>query len=150
MISCSCPDWKYRQAYYATKQGYNSGQSELRPSNITNPDDKDGAGCKHLMASLGNLDWALKLASSVYNYIRYMEENEEAKFVNIIFPTLYDISYEEYSGSKSQFATGDDELANTMNGPEEDQEVVDTANDREEPEEEIPEEPTEEEEEIES
>jgi len=93
------------------------------------------------MAILGNLDWALRLATSIYNYMRYMQENDEPRFAKIIFPTVFDISYEEYTDDSKQFAIGDSELANTMNGPEEDQEVVDTANeqgidelDREEPE----------------
>lgn len=53
-IHCTCADWKYRQAYYATKKGINSGSPELVPSKITNPDDKLGDGCKHTLLVLTN------------------------------------------------------------------------------------------------
>lgn len=55
-ISCTCPDWKYRMRYYATKNRYNSGVPQVKASDITNPDDKLGAGCKHSLAVLANLD----------------------------------------------------------------------------------------------
>ena len=38
-IHCDCPDFYYRFAYYATRNQINSGDPELRPSDITNPDD---------------------------------------------------------------------------------------------------------------
>lgn len=98
-ISCDCPDWKYRLNYYATKDDYNSGQPENRPAVITNPNDRDGAGCKHILNVLGNLDWALKLATSIYNYIKYMEENYPDKFERLIFPKIFDISFEEYNNT---------------------------------------------------
>lgn len=55
-VSCTCPDWHYRQAYFATQNGYTSGNPELRPSNITNPNDSKGAGCKHVNLVIANLD----------------------------------------------------------------------------------------------
>ena len=54
-INCSCPDYKYRQSYWATKQGY-SIVPELRPSDVTNPKDSKGGGCKHILLVLANLD----------------------------------------------------------------------------------------------
>ena len=47
-IHCSCPDWQYRYAYFATRNKINSGASETRASNITNPDDKLGSASKHV------------------------------------------------------------------------------------------------------
>ena len=56
LVSCTCPDFKYRQSYQATMGQYNAGRPELRPANITNPNDTKGAGCKHVMNVLGNLN----------------------------------------------------------------------------------------------
>ena len=140
-IACSCPDWQYRFSYYSTKGGFNGGRPELRPAKITNPDNNKGIGCKHVMAALANLDWAMKLATTIFNYIGYMEEHYEAKFAKLIFPKLYDISYEEYSEKEADLDTEDDELANAMDN-EEDAEVLNVANERGEYEadEEVPEE----------
>lgn len=115
-IACSCPDWKYRFAYWATKDRYNGGRPEVRVADITNPNNTKGAGCKHTIAVLYNLDWAMKLATSISNYVEYMEENYNDKFIRLIFPALYDISYEEY----------EDSLANSMDN-QEDEEVIDKA-----------------------
>lgn len=56
LVSCTCPDFKYRQSYQRTVGKYNASRPELRPANITNPNDTRGAGCKHIMNVLGNLD----------------------------------------------------------------------------------------------
>jgi len=56
LVACTCPDWKFRQAYQGTMGKYNAGKPELRPAKITNPNDTKGAGCKHVMNVLGNLD----------------------------------------------------------------------------------------------
>jgi len=122
-IACSCPDWKYRFAYQSTKDGYNGGRPELRPAKITNPDNDLGIGCKHVMAALDHLEWAIKLATTIYNYIIYMEEHYSAKFQTIMFPKLFDISWEEYSGSNELDVTGDTDLANTMDNPEDEEEI---------------------------
>lgn len=125
-ISCTCPDWKYRMRYYATKNRYNSGVPQVKASDITNPDDKLGAGCKHSLAVLANLDWAMKLATVIHNYIIYMQENDERKFADIIFPALYDMTYDK----AVQLGLFDnDELANTMDN-EEDEIEIDKANER--------------------
>lgn len=65
-VRCSCPDFRYRFAYYATKFDYIYGKPENRPANITNPHDKLGAVCKHLTSILSNKKWLVK-ASSVIN-----------------------------------------------------------------------------------
>ena len=38
-INCSCPDFSYRFGFFASKNDFNSGAPETRPSNITNPND---------------------------------------------------------------------------------------------------------------
>lgn len=92
-VSCTCPDFRFRQAYYATKDGYNSGIPEIRPSDITNPNDTKGAGCKHINLILGNVDWIMKVASVINNYIHYMEEHMQRKYADLMFPKIYGIPY---------------------------------------------------------
>ena len=94
------------------------------------------------MAVLANLDWALKLATTIYNYIIYMEDHYEDKFEKFIYPALYDAPYEDYKKGKGIFARirswlrhlkgqddTDDELANTMDNPD-DVAEIDKANKR--------------------
>lgn len=94
-IKCSCPDWQYRYAYYATKNNINSGDPETRPSDITNPDDKLGSACKHVLLVLSNTSWILKVASTVYNYVNYMEKHYKKLYADIIYPAIYGKKYEE-------------------------------------------------------
>lgn len=94
-IHCSCPDWAYRYAYFATKNKINSGDPETRASNITNPNDSLGAGCKHVLLVLSNTSWILKVASTIYNYVNYMEKHYEKLYADIIYPAIYGKKYEE-------------------------------------------------------
>ena len=94
-INCSCPDWQYRYAYYATRNNINSGNPETRPSDITNPDDKLGSACKHVLLVLSNTSWILKVASTIFNYVNYMEKHYERLYTKIIYPAIYEKEYEE-------------------------------------------------------
>lgn len=105
-IHCSCPDWQYRYAYYATVNQLNSGTPENRPSNITNPNDKLGSGCKHVLLVLSNTSWILKVASTIYNYINYMEKHYQRLYADIIYPAIYGKKYEE--PVQLDIETGDD------------------------------------------
>ena len=69
-VNCTCGDWVYRFAYWATQNGYKYGPPEDRPSNITNPDDALGATCKHLDLLLSNKRWLTKAASVVNSFIK--------------------------------------------------------------------------------
>jgi len=93
-VSCDCKDFKFRQAYYASKGRYNSGQTQITPSRITNPNDTKGAGCKHIMKVISDLDWLLNLSTCINNYITYIEENYNDKYRDIIFPAIYGIDYD--------------------------------------------------------
>lgn len=75
LVDCTCPDFVYRYAYWATKYGYKYGKPETRPSDITNPDDKLGAMCKHLTALLANKRWLVKIASTLNEYIKNNQSN---------------------------------------------------------------------------
>ena len=92
-VSCECPDFKYRFSYEATKNQYNSGTPELRPAKITNPNDTKGAGCKHILLVLSNLDWLMKIASVINNYIRYSKDYLQRNYADYIFPVVYGVPY---------------------------------------------------------
>ena len=112
-VSCNCSDFKYRIAYQATKGGYNSGTPEIRASNITNPHDTKGAGCKHINLVIGNIDWVMKIASVINNYIHYMEENYQRLYADVIFPKLFNMPYQR-AVQLNLFDTG----SNTLNDNE--------------------------------
>ena len=91
----NCPDWRFRLSYWATMGDINSGELENRPSDITNPDNKLGPGCKHVMLVLANSAWLIKVASVVHNYIKYFEKNRQKQYADIIYPAIYGRKYEE-------------------------------------------------------
>lgn len=94
-IHCTCPDFQYRFNYHATKNNINSGTPETRPSNITNPHDKLGSGCKHILLVLNNTSWIIRVARVITNYIRYMEKHYSKLYADIIYPAVYGKPYEE-------------------------------------------------------
>lgn len=73
-VDCTCADFRYRYAYWATKNGYKYGAPETRPSDETNPDDMLGATCKHLDLLLSNKRWLTKAASVVNSFIKAYPE----------------------------------------------------------------------------
>lgn len=113
-VSCTCPDWKYRQSYYSTRDGYNSGTPEIRASNITNPKDTKGGGCKHVNLVIGNIDWVMKIASVINNYIHYMEEHYQRLYADVIFPRLFNMPYQR-AIQLNLFDTGTDKLDSEEN-----------------------------------
>lgn len=118
-IHCNCPDATYRMNFWQTKNKVNSGPDETRPSNITNPTDSLGAGCKHVLLVLSNTSWILKVASVIYNYVNYMEKHYERLYQKIIYPAIYQQEYDEM-----QLSMFDDE-DNTLNS---DSETIDKSN----------------------
>lgn len=94
-VNCSCPDYKYRFSYWSTINNYNSGEPEIRPADITNPNNDKGSGCKHVLLVLSNLNWMMKIASVINNYIHYMEKYMPKAFADIIFPALYGMKYDK-------------------------------------------------------
>ncbi len=91
-IHCTCPDAKYRQNYWQWKNG-NGTQVEPRPSDKTNPYDTKGAGCKHTLLVLSNLDWVMKVSSVISNYIKYCQSNLQSNYATYIFPKIYGMPY---------------------------------------------------------
>ena len=94
-VSCSCPDFKYRIAYFATKNGTNSGAAETRKSDETNPNDTKGAGCKHINLILNNTGWLAKVASVITNYINYAKDDMQYIYSKYIFPAVWGMPYDK-------------------------------------------------------
>lgn len=114
VILHNCKDWIYRQSYFSTRDGYNSGIPEIRASNITNPKDTKGGGCKHVNLVIGNIDWVMKIASVINNYIHYMEEHYQRLYADVIFPRLFNMPYQR-AIQLNLFDTGTDELDSEEN-----------------------------------
>ena len=93
-INCTCPDFKFRFKYWATKKNILIGDPENRPSNITNPNNDKGPGCKHIALCLSDASWLIKIASVIYNYINYMETHNERLFQKYVYPAVYDKPYD--------------------------------------------------------
>ena len=94
-IRCTCEDFKYRHAYWLSKNNVIIGDLENRPSDKTNPNNTLGRGCKHIMLVLSNTSWIVKLSSVVYNYINYMEKHYKKLYADLIYPKIYQREYEE-------------------------------------------------------
>ena len=90
----NCPDAKYRMRYWQNKNGYGT-QYEPRPSDITNPNDTKGAGCKHTMLVISRLDWMMKVGSVINNYIKYCQTNLQKSYADYIFPKIYGMKYDK-------------------------------------------------------
>lgn len=98
-VWCSCKDWNYRFGYYASVNNIIAGSKETRPSDITNPDDKLGPGCKHVCLVLSNASWVRKLGSTIYNYIVWVKKEHADAYKKIVFKALFGIGYDEYQDS---------------------------------------------------
>lgn len=107
-IHCSCPDFKYRYHYWATKNNINSGEPQNDNGKwIRNPDDRLGSGCKHILLVLSNNSWLIKVASVIKNYVKYMEKYYQKQYADIIYPAIYGKPYEE-PVQTGMFDTGDE------------------------------------------
>ena len=95
VILHNCEDFKYRFQYYATVNDLNSGTPETRPSDITNPDDSLGSGCKHILLVLNNTSWILRVARVINNYIKYMEKHYSKLYTEVMYPAIFGKDYVE-------------------------------------------------------
>ena len=93
-INCTCPDFRYRGKYWATKNNILIGAPETRPSNITNPNDTKGPGCKHITLALSDSSWLVKVSSVIYNYVEYMKEHDKRLYQKYIYPAIYQKPWE--------------------------------------------------------
>jgi len=122
-IHCTCPDFTYRFAYYSTRNDFNSGAPETRPSDITNPDDSLGSACKHVLLVLNNTSWIIRVARVISNYIRYMEHHYQKLYADIIFPAVFGREYSEPVQLPIEDTDSSDMLAS-----EDDVDTIDAAN----------------------
>lgn len=93
-IRCDCPDFRYRHAYFATKNNIIVGEPENRPSDETNPYDTKGPGCKHITLALTDSSWLIRVASVIYNYIEFMKDHKENLYDKYIYPAIYGKEYD--------------------------------------------------------
>ena len=119
-VRCNCPDFVYRQAFWLSKNDAIAGEKEDRPSDITNPNDTKGSGCKHIAIALANTSWLIRTGNVIRNYILYMEKHYPQLYADIIYPAIYDKPYED---EVQQDLFNKDDL--TTNA---DNDIVDTAN----------------------
>lgn len=94
-VRCDCEDFRYRQSFWLSKTDAIAGPKENVPSNITNPNDTLGKGCKHIMLCLANTRWCIKVAAVIKNYIEYMDKHLHSMYAKIIYPAIYQKEYEE-------------------------------------------------------
>lgn len=95
-VHCTCADFKYRFAYWSTINKFNSGEPQTsNGKKIRNPDDSLGSGCKHILLVLNNVSWVIKVASVINNYIKWVENNYQKAYAEILYPAIYQKEYEE-------------------------------------------------------
>jgi hypothetical protein len=95
---CTCPDHLYNYAHWNIVKNVSADDSSKDPGpgkGIRNPKDDKGRGCKHILLVLANVDWIMKVASVINNYVHYAEEKLQKPFLNVIFPKLYGIPADE-------------------------------------------------------
>ena len=118
-INCTCPDFRYRFKYWATRKGLLIGDPENRPADITNPGDDKGPGCKHIILCLSDSSWLIKIASVILNYIEYMEKHDPRLYQKYIYPAVYDKEYDERQLSifddEEEVLDSDEETIETSN-----------------------------------
>lgn len=93
-INCSCPDFRYRFAYWATRNNLIIGDPETIPSDETNPNNDKGPGCKHILLAINDASWLIKVASVIYNYINYMRNHNSRLYQKFIYPAIYQKPFE--------------------------------------------------------
>lgn len=87
-VDCTCPDAKYRMRYWQTMKGDISGAPEYRPSDITNPKDKLGRGCKHVLFCLSNRIHLVRVARIFFNYCFNLYKTNKPLFERTIAKKL--------------------------------------------------------------
>lgn len=84
----TCPDFKYRFAYWFSLFGDNSGQPETRPTKETNPKNNLGRGCKHINFVLANTIWIARIARIFFNYCFNLYKTNKPLFERTIAKKL--------------------------------------------------------------
>lgn len=95
VILHNCSDFLFRFSYWSTVEKTNSGEPQLIPSKITNPNNTLGSACKHVMLVLANTSWIVKVSSVIVNYINYYKNHRQQDYAKLIYPYVYGKKYEE-------------------------------------------------------
>lgn len=101
--NCTCPDFRYRHSYNATKAGNLIGDPETRPIRkdvyhaggleAANYYGDRGPACKHIILALKDTSWLIRVGSVIYNYINYMKDHREREYQKYIYPAIYQEPY---------------------------------------------------------
>jgi hypothetical protein len=97
-VKCSCPDFKYRFAHWNIIKNVSVDDSSADPGpgkGIANPNDDKGRGCKHVLLTLSNGEWMMKVASVINNYCHFLSEKKPDAFLKLVFPKLYGVPADE-------------------------------------------------------
>lgn len=93
-VKCTCPDAKYRFAHWNIVKNVSVDDSSQDPGpgkGVANPNDDKGRGCKHILLTLSNGEWMMKVASVINNYCHYLSEKKPEAFLKLVFPKLYGV-----------------------------------------------------------
>lgn len=138
LINCTCDDYKYRLHYSASKFGYQYGDKETRPPNITNP-KLEGCLCKHLSAVMVNKRWLTQVAADLNDFLNADTEATRAALKmnedEIVFPS--ELARELGKKGAQAKATGDTRRA--RRDAEIDKQIADQKDNEENSEEQEPE-----------
>ena len=97
-VKCTCPDFKYRFAHWNIVKNVSVDDSSADPGpgkGIVNPNDDKGRGCKHVLLTLSNGEWMMKVASVINNYCHFLSEKKPDAFLKLVFPKLYGVPADE-------------------------------------------------------
>ena len=97
-VKCTCPDFKYRFAHWNIIKNVSVDDSSQDPGpgkGIVNPNDDKGRGCKHVLLTLSNGEWMMKVASVINNYCHFLSEKKPEAFLKLVFPKLYGVPADE-------------------------------------------------------
>lgn len=83
-LHCTCPDYKYRQAYHAYRNGYGIVEETI-PSDDTNPNDTKGSMCKHLSYLLSEVSWLKELAKYVFRSLTNLKKRSDEAFNILVY-----------------------------------------------------------------
>ena len=73
-IDCSCPDFKYRFAYWATKAGCKYGLQQNVAPKVRNVKNNKGYCCKHVLAVLFGKRWVPAAAKT---WLQFIQKNSD-------------------------------------------------------------------------
>jgi hypothetical protein len=97
-VRCTCGDFKYRFKHHLIVANVSVDDSSQDPGpgkGIANPNDDKGRGCKHILLTLSNGEWMMKVASVITNYCHYLSEKKPEAFLKLVFPKLYGVPSDE-------------------------------------------------------